>query len=785
MAKNITAFSRALWLGLLLHLLPAGFRVRGATQDSDNSFGFNDQQHSSRRLRGWWPDEEPDFKFRGDEWHPKSYGYTDCKAPDPVINEDGNIFDCPILRDVCLDQGTIIFQDRRFHPWTSEVRLPYFNITDILWNTPSVLGIGDKWKIGKQRYLPPHVRPWHHMEGSPDVQKPVFSNCTTPLLFYHHFPFNVAEVYRFAVNNIYFMQQHLKFFDEHITLVPANPYMSRIPPYTQFWLQPFSKYQVTDLGSLSQRREPGSPSNSTGEGQAVRCFSKFIMCKITLKKPTGAYFEAGQFVAEYYAKKAAPLQDEFTARLAPLLSPEELHDAGVMKVVFAVRSISHKDIGRMLLNEDELIDRCNKQEAALPDDPNFTIYRSMRCIRHVFGVDNLYDMWLVRHMDVLVGLHGSALTNAMFMRKGSSLIELRPFQFSGRESWPNIYMKSQTRRMEVFWFGIDVMNGSLSAPGEFESDMQPIYTRARGCIARDRSTAVPWAAFRNQLLNVAVVSRSVWRYKVLRYSHAYYTTDNLEALEVPGKEKFIPPELLTWFQDLDAERTRAAAIPLTPEGEERARAAEESLLASIAAKRAAEEAARAEAAEVEAGHREGDGTGPGGAGGEGAEGVEGGEGGAGEGGMEALVAEPDPGARVAAERSRRRHRVQQAMARARAARAERAHSGAMSGFIAARARFGAGVHAAANALGLGRGHAGAQAQGEAGQGQEAEVQGQEGAQAEGQGQEAAAQGQDAGGAAATAAGGAEGAGAGGGQTAKEEPQGEAAAQGAEGAAQAA
>ena len=54
-------------------------------------------------------------------------------------------------------------------------------------------------------------------------------------------------------------------------------------------------------------------------------------------------------------------------------------------------------------------------------------------------------MWLVRQMDVLVGVHGSALTNAMFMRPGSSLIELRPFGFSGRESWPNIYMKVRRR----------------------------------------------------------------------------------------------------------------------------------------------------------------------------------------------------------------------------------------------------------------------------------------------------------------------------------------------------
>ncbi|KAG2437285.1 hypothetical protein HXX76_005944 [Chlamydomonas incerta] len=587
--------------------------------------------------------DEPNFKYRGPEWHPRSYGTTNCSAPTPALDEAGNIFGCPVLRDVCVDQGVIIYQDARYHPWTSEIRFPGLNITDILWNTPSVLGIGDKWKIGKNRYQPIVVRPWHHMEESPDVARPVFSACTTPLLFYHHFPFNVAEVYRFAVNNIYFMQQKLKFFDQHITLVPGNPPMSRVPSYTSFWLQPFSTHAVTSLGHLSQRREPdqaSAPSAATGEGTAVRCFKRFIMCKITLKKPTGAYFEAGQFVAEHYMRRVEEERRtaNYSARLAAALpgGAKQLADPTVLKVVFAVRSKSHKDVGRVLLNEDELIDRCNAQEVALPQPPGaaaansssssaagggatvFSIFGSMACIRHIFGVDNLYDMWLVRQMDVLVGVHGSALTNAMFMRPGSSLIELRPFGFSGRESWPNIYMKSQTRRMDVFWFGIDVMSANLSSPGEFEKDMQDIYTRAKGCIGRDRNVAVPWEAMGHQLLNIAVTSRSVWRYKVLRYSHAYYVTHDLQAVELPGKEKWVPKELLTWFTDLDQERARAAAVPLTPEGEAAARAEEEALLAEITKKREAEAAAAADAEAVEAvGQGRGGGAG-GGAGGGGA-----------------------------------------------------------------------------------------------------------------------------------------------------------------------
>jgi hypothetical protein len=206
--------SRAL-LAALLCVLSQHIAVLQAVESTDNGV--------DAALLDLAVDDDPDaeveaargnFKFRGREWHPEHFGYTKCNAPTPRIDPRGNIFGCRILHDVCVDQGVVIYQDTRYHPWTSDARLPQFNITDILWNTPSLLGIGDKWKAGKNRYQFPLSRPWHHMEESDDIRRPVFSNCTTPLLFFHHFPFNVAEVYRFAVNNMYFMQQRLKFFDE-------------------------------------------------------------------------------------------------------------------------------------------------------------------------------------------------------------------------------------------------------------------------------------------------------------------------------------------------------------------------------------------------------------------------------------------------------------------------------------------------------------------------------------------------------------------------------------------
>ena len=92
--------------------------------------------------------------------------------------------------------STLIYKDERYHPWTSMYRFPYFNVTDLSYNLPSETGIGDRWRNGKFKFPPLAARPWHAMEESDDVQRPVFSNCTLPVLFVHHYPFNAAEVRR-------------------------------------------------------------------------------------------------------------------------------------------------------------------------------------------------------------------------------------------------------------------------------------------------------------------------------------------------------------------------------------------------------------------------------------------------------------------------------------------------------------------------------------------------------------------------------------------------------------
>lgn len=53
--------------------------------------------------------------------------------------------------------------------------------------------------------------------------------------------------------------------------------------------------------------------------------------------------------------------------------------------------------------------------------------------------DLLSDLAYSSQADVLLGVHGDSLFNAFFMRKHSSVIEIRPLNFTGR--LPNQYMK--------------------------------------------------------------------------------------------------------------------------------------------------------------------------------------------------------------------------------------------------------------------------------------------------------------------------------------------------------
>jgi len=110
--------------------------------------------------------------------------------------------------------------------------------------------------------------------------------------------------------------------------------------------------------------------------------------------------------------------------------------------------------GRALSNVDELLQMCAAHED-VHDDPRGSFLLSgprqhsrraeapppvspplrLQCKAHTFGTLGLAaDVKQARWADVVVGMHGAGLTNAFFMKRRSTLVEVRPYGLDGK--WP-------------------------------------------------------------------------------------------------------------------------------------------------------------------------------------------------------------------------------------------------------------------------------------------------------------------------------------------------------------
>ena len=71
-----------------------------------------------------------------------------------------------------------------------------------------------------------------------------------------------------------------------------------------------------------------------------------------------------------------------------------------------------------------------------------------------------------------------------FRGVGNPWHQVRPFGFSGRESWANRYARFKASTpaevpWPIHWYGIDTFNASLSEPGMFEKEDKPHFSKFR------------------------------------------------------------------------------------------------------------------------------------------------------------------------------------------------------------------------------------------------------------------------------------------------------------------
>lgn len=171
------------------------------------------------------------------------------------------------------------------------------------------------------------------------------------------------------------------------------------------------------------------------------------------------------------------------------------------------RSRDAADSVRQLINVRELVRECNKWQVA--DDLPQAVYKKIECKTWNFQKHPIaHNIAAVRSADVLVTMFAPESMHSLFMRNGSSLVEIRPPDF-GTKGWAHRYAYTGLRKQfGMFFWGINVENYNLSTPGLFERKKEG----APELYIRDRNVRLPWFALKRQLLKIVDVGGDRLKY---------------------------------------------------------------------------------------------------------------------------------------------------------------------------------------------------------------------------------------------------------------------------------
>eukprot|EP00884_Botryococcus_braunii_P010152 jgi/Botrbrau1/19138/Bobra.0077s0050.1 len=274
---------------------------------------------------------------------------------------------CIAYKLVCLDQSMVVMHDPMYNMRDGS-DMPKFDITSLgtTWRAPKNDPVANAIHNGRIRFDPLVFRP--PVAGDP---KPVFSNCTLPVILFKDKENSFNHMLLTLLPQIYYWH-HEGAASEDVTYVLGTPWGSEVPKFLHPILRPFSKYEVTSLADFSSRLPASAPSRATAEGRHVRCFQKVAFC-----------IEEGA---------VRPVRVLIETRPGPV---------------------------RNLDNREELVRQCN--EAGGP----------WECRMYSMGSDFLRNLAAVRSADVFVFIHGSAGANLVFMRNDTAAVEVMPLGFAG------------------------------------------------------------------------------------------------------------------------------------------------------------------------------------------------------------------------------------------------------------------------------------------------------------------------------------------------------------------
>lgn len=89
-----------------------------------------------------------------------------------------------------------------------------------------------------------------------------------------------------------------------------------------------------------------------------------------------------------------------------------------------------------------------------------------------------HELKIVKSHNVFVGMHGAGFSNSFFMKKGSFVVEVRPYGFEGE--WPDMYFKKLMLAPYLYHMQISIANRSQCVPLPHIWE-HPFYARNRNC----------------------------------------------------------------------------------------------------------------------------------------------------------------------------------------------------------------------------------------------------------------------------------------------------------------
>ncbi|GFR47602.1 hypothetical protein Agub_g9337 [Astrephomene gubernaculifera] len=446
-----------------------------------------------------------------------------CEPPRPLPEGVMVRWSCQNYSMMCIDQQQFISYDPAYNPRLSRKKLPAFSVKDVVYNWPNPWGNGDKFERGRDLHVAPVVlRVNTSEEASPDLRQPAFSRCTSPVVLWQRWMFNVGEVFETSYVRMW-EEFHAGQVDPALSLVLATPHGLRLPKFARLFFEALYDKEVTSLAEFSARRhDMRQRSNATAEGWHVRCFERVTLCRLRNRKED-TLCAAGAHLLRHYGPRLPPVSDLFHPEL----------DRETLKVVFAGRPNA---TGRALLNEGELLAACNalQPEELMREGGELgeelgggrKRYRRVKCVSHVFGGNLLYDLALAASIDVLVATHGAAGYHSFYMSRGSSLIEILPYKFS--HQWVNLYYAKMLQfEKKVFYWSIWIQDPLNSRPSAFED--ADVFREAYA--GRERHVSLPWPALRRHLANVLQVGGNALSYKSAYLSGRHSISDGLQPVE--------------------------------------------------------------------------------------------------------------------------------------------------------------------------------------------------------------------------------------------------------------